>query len=152
MMEMRDAEGEMPADFDNEIHKWSLECIGRVALDVRLGCLDANLPETSEPLKIINAAKFALRNIAVLELKFPFWRYFPTPIWTKYVNNMDYFVEICMKYINEAMDRLETKKDKNEYELSLIERILINEPNPRTAAILALDLILVGIDTVIYKT
>lgn len=26
MVEMKDSKGEMPADFDNEIHKWSLEC------------------------------------------------------------------------------------------------------------------------------
>jgi hypothetical protein len=26
MCEMRDHRDEMPADFDNEIHKWSLEC------------------------------------------------------------------------------------------------------------------------------
>ncbi|GLV35346.1 Cytochrome P450 301a1 [Carabus blaptoides fortunei] len=148
MLEMKDENDEMPADFDNEIHKWSLECIGRVALDVRLGCLDPNLAVNSEPQKIINAAKYALRNVAILELKFPFWRYIPTPLWTKYVNNMDYFVEVCMKYINQAMERLKTKDVKDETELSLIERILASEPNPRTAAILALDLILVGIDTI----
>lgn len=66
--------------------------IGRVALDVRLGCLSPNSTST-EPQRIIDAAKFALRNVAVLELKAPYWRYFPTPLWTKYVNNMNFFVE-----------------------------------------------------------
>lgn len=65
-----------------------------MALDTRLGCLDPNLPADSEPQKIIDAAKFALRNVAVLELKFPFWRYIPViPLWTHYVKNMDYFIE-----------------------------------------------------------
>lgn len=45
--------------------------IGRVSLDVRLGCLDQNLTSDSEPQKIIDAAKYALRNVAILELKFP---------------------------------------------------------------------------------
>nr|WCC58038.1 cytochrome P450 [Pharsalia antennata] len=148
MLEMKDENEEMPADFDNEIHKWSLECIGRVSLDVRLGCLDPNLPPDSEPQKIIDAAKYALRNIAILELRFPFWRYFPTTIWTKYVKNMDYFIEICMKHIDAAMERLKTKTVLDEKELSLVERILANEPDPKTAYILALDLILVGIDTI----
>nr|QZM07456.1 cytochrome P450 monooxygenase CYP301A1 [Lasioderma serricorne] len=148
MMEMKDENDEMPADFDNEIHKWSLECIGRVALDVRLGCLDANLTPDSEPQKIIDAAKYALRNVAVLELKFPFWRYFPTPIWSNYVNNMNYFIKICTKYIDAAMERLKTKKVEDEKELSLIERILTSETNPKIAYIFALDLILVGIDTI----
>lgn len=67
--------------------------IGRVALDVRLGCLDDELTPESEPQKIIDAAKFALRNVAELELKAPYWRYIPTPLWSRYVRNMDFFVE-----------------------------------------------------------
>lgn len=55
---------------------------------------------------------------------------------------------ICMKHIDAAMERLKTKTVQNEKELSLVERILASEPNPKTAYILALDLILVGIDTV----
>ncbi|XP_044254761.1 probable cytochrome P450 301a1, mitochondrial [Tribolium madens] len=148
MMEMKNEDNEMPSDFDNEIHKWALECIGRVSLDARLGCLDPNLPPDSEPQKIIEAAKYALRNVAILELKFPFWRYFPTSLWTRYVQNMDYFVEICMKHIDAAMERLKSKTVLDEKDLSLVERILANEPDPKTAYILALDLILVGIDTI----
>ncbi|XP_054265135.1 probable cytochrome P450 301a1, mitochondrial [Macrosteles quadrilineatus] len=146
MQEMKDDRNEMPADFDNEIHKWSLECIGRVALDVRLGCLDPQLSPDSEPQKIINAAKYALRNVAILELKMPFWRYIPTPLWSRYVNNMDYFIEICMKYIDSAVERLKSKEASSD--LSLLERILVSEPDPKTAYVLALDLILVGIDTI----
>lgn len=26
MVEMRDSNCELPSDFDNEVHKWSLEC------------------------------------------------------------------------------------------------------------------------------
>jgi len=54
-----------------------------------------------------------------------------------------------MKYIDDAMLRLKNKSQSvNESELSLVERILANEPDPKTAYVLALDLILVGIDTV----
>lgn len=60
-----------------------------------------------------------------------------------------YFNRICMKYIDDAMLRLKNKSQStNESELSLVERILANESDPKTAYILALDLILVGIDTV----
>lgn len=54
-----------------------------------------------------------------------------------------------MKYIDDAMLRLKNKPQSlNESELSLVERILANESDPKTAYVLALDLILVGIDTV----
>lgn len=58
------------------------------------------------------------------------------------------FCRVCMKYISQAIERLKTKDSKNEKELSLVERILANNPDPKVACILALDLILVGIDTV----
>ncbi|XP_034244416.1 probable cytochrome P450 301a1, mitochondrial, partial [Thrips palmi] len=153
MQDMRDENGEMPKDFDNEIHKWSLECIGRVALDTRLGCLDPDLPADSEPQKIIDAAKFALRNVAVLELKFPFWRYIPViPLWTHYVKNMNYFIEVCTKHIDRAMERLEQKQAAQgasaDGDLSVVERILAEQPDRKLAYVLALDLILVGIDTI----
>lgn len=167
---MLDENQELPDDFDNEIHKWSLECkntilcfvwhiiywksiigIGRVALDTRLGCLEPNLQPNSEPQQIINAAKYALRNVATLELKFPFWRYIPTPLWSRYVNNMNYFVEICMKYIQESTRRLkaQTPAERNASgEPSLLEKILTSEKDEKIACVMALDLILVGIDTV----
>ena len=53
-----------------------------------------------------------------------------------------------MKYISQALERLKEKDPKGDQELSLIERILTNEPDPKTACIFALDLIFVGIDTV----
>lgn len=56
-----------------------------------------------------------------------------------------------MKHIDAAMVRLKEKKSVNENDLSLIERVLASENNPKTAYILALDLILVGIDTVSKK-
>lgn len=54
-----------------------------------------------------------------------------------------------MKYIDAAVERLKKKKSVNESDLSLVERILAKESNPKIAYVLALDLILVGIDTVI---
>lgn len=152
--QMLDANNELPADFDNEIHKWSLECIGRVALDTRLGCLEPNLAPDSEPQQLINAAKYALRNVATLELKLPFWRYIPTPLWSRYVSNMNFFVEICSKYIQESTRRLRerTPAERTAGEPSLLEKVLTTEKDEKIAAIMALDLILVGIDTVRVST
>lgn len=56
-----------------------------------------------------------------------------------------------MKYIDQAMERLKSKNVSSNDDLSLIERILSSESDPNLACILALDLILVGIDTVSTK-
>ncbi|KAH8401809.1 hypothetical protein KR009_008044 [Drosophila setifemur] len=144
-----DGNQELPEDFDNEIHKWSLECIGRVALDTRLGCLESNLTPDSEPQQIIDAAKYALRNVATLELKAPYWRYVPTPLWTRYVKNMNFFVGVCMKYIKSATERLKTQDSSlRDGEPSLVEKVIMSEKDDKIATIMALDLILVGIDTI----
>jgi len=52
-----------------------------------------------------------------------------------------------MKYIDAAIVRLKNKEAVNESDLSLVERILAKETDPKIAYIFALDLILVGIDT-----
>lgn len=55
-----------------------------------------------------------------------------------------------MKYITQTMKQMETKNFNNEQEqnISIVERILLKTGNPKLAAVLALDLLLVGVDTV----
>lgn len=55
-----------------------------------------------------------------------------------------------MKYIEETMQGMSNKDYVNvkEEDVSIVERILIKTGNPKLAAVLALDLMLVGVDTV----
>lgn len=55
-----------------------------------------------------------------------------------------------MKYISQTMEKMEAKNFENEPEqnISIVERILLKTGNPKLAAVLALDLLLVGVDTV----
>ncbi|KAF7378859.1 hypothetical protein HZH66_015093 [Vespula vulgaris] len=135
---------EVPDDFLNEIHKWSLESIARVALDVRLGCLENNA--NVETQELINAVTIFFKNVGVLELKIPFWRIFNTPTWKKYVNALDTIVRITSKYTDSALTNWKNTSNFTK-ELSLLERVLALEGNSKLATILALDLFLVGIDT-----
>lgn len=54
---------------------------------------------------------------------------------------------VCTKHIDRAMERLAQKAD-GDGELSVVERILAEQTDRKLAYVLALDLILVGIDTV----
>lgn len=57
-----------------------------------------------------------------------------------------------MKYIEEAMLKIdENNLERPEHDISLVERILRKTQNPKIAAVLALDLLLVGIDTVSFR-
>lgn len=54
-----------------------------------------------------------------------------------------------MKHINIAIENMNNSNAvKDEENLSIIERIMEKTGNPKIAAVLALDLFLVGVDTV----
>lgn len=55
---------------------------------------------------------------------------------------------ICSKYIDMALENLSKKTITSDGDLSLLERVLKEEKNTKIACIMALDMILVGIDTV----
>ncbi|XP_029174794.1 probable cytochrome P450 49a1 isoform X1 [Nylanderia fulva] len=141
---IRDGKHEVPNDFLNEMHKWSLESIARVALDVRLGCLDDNAD--AETQKLIDSLITFFKNVPVLELKIPFWKIFNTPTWQQYVNALDTIVSTISKYTAAALSRAKNNVDSDK-ELSLLERVLALEGDTKVASILALDLFLVGVDT-----
>jgi hypothetical protein len=54
-----------------------------------------------------------------------------------------------MKQIEEAIDRLSREeRERSEEDMSIVQKILRKTSNPKMAAVLALDLLLVGVDTV----
>lgn len=57
-----------------------------------------------------------------------------------------------MKHITETMKKVEANpiENRKEHDISIVERILKKTGNPKVAAVLALDLLLVGVDTVSF--
>jgi hypothetical protein len=53
-----------------------------------------------------------------------------------------------MKHINKAMERLKAMPEDSDRELTVLEKLLIRDPDPRTAVVMALDMMAVGVDTV----
>uniref|UniRef100_A0A1B6CMB7 Cytochrome P450 n=1 Tax=Clastoptera arizonana TaxID=38151 RepID=A0A1B6CMB7_9HEMI len=147
--QLRNADDEVPNDFLNEIHKWSLESIARIALDTRLGCLSDTSALKRETQDLIDAVNTFFSNVGELELKIPFWRLYPTPTWKKYVKALDTITKITMKHINIAIQKSKEKHEKEcSEQSSLLERVIALDPNnTHIACILALDMFLVGIDT-----
>ncbi|KAH8394653.1 hypothetical protein KR222_000876 [Zaprionus bogoriensis] len=147
--EMRNEQDELPDNFLHELYKWALESVGRVSLDTRLGCLK---PEGStEAQQIIEAINTFFWAVPELELRMPLWRVFPTKAYRSFVRALDQFSAICMKNIGQTMDKadkdLASEIPKDEADISIVERIVRKTGNRKLAAILALDLFLVGVDT-----
>ena len=64
-----------------------------IALDTRLGCLDANLAPDSEPQKMIDCTQILFDSLYKLETRFPVWKYVSSPTWRKFVKAGDVCVE-----------------------------------------------------------
>ena len=67
----------------------------------------------------------------------------------------DYILEIrCifdsfyMKHINQAMERLKAMPEDSDRELTVLEKLLIRDPDTKTAVVMALDMMGAGVDTV----
>ncbi|KAF5296713.1 hypothetical protein FQA39_LY12413 [Lamprigera yunnana] len=149
MEESLDCNQELPDKFLYEIYKWALESVARVALDTRLGCLDANLDKNSESQHIINSINTFFRNVVEVELKMPIWKIYKNKAFKKYIGALEDFRILCMKHITQSMQNISssTVENKKEEDISIIERILEKTGNTKIAAVLALDLMLVGVDT-----
>uniref|UniRef100_A0A182LWL8 Cytochrome P450 n=1 Tax=Anopheles culicifacies TaxID=139723 RepID=A0A182LWL8_9DIPT len=146
IQEMRDENNELPGDFLHELYKWALESIGRVALDTRLGCVSRDGNDESK--RIINSINTFFWTVAEVELRMPIWRIYETTAYKNYIGALDTFRELCMRHINIAMEKMNSSTEqKSEECISLVERILQKTNNPKIAAVLALDLIMVGVDT-----
>jgi hypothetical protein len=64
-----------------------------IALDARLGCLDANLAPDSEPQKMIDSVQVQFESLPKLEFGIPIWKYVSSPSWRKFVKATDVFAE-----------------------------------------------------------
>ncbi|CAG9860317.1 unnamed protein product [Phyllotreta striolata] len=149
MEDMLDENRELPDNFLSEIYKWALESVARVSLNKRLGCLEPNLPVDSESQKIINSINTFFWNVAEVELKFPVWRFYKNKAFRKYIGALENFRTLCLKYITQCIEEMKSKSYEHmrDQDISILEQILMKTGNTKLAAVLALDLFLVGVDT-----
>ncbi|KAF5295462.1 hypothetical protein FQR65_LT10450 [Abscondita terminalis] len=144
MEESLNEKQELPDSFLYEIYKWA--CC-QSSLDTRLGCLDTSLPENSESQKIISSINTFFWNVAEVELKMPIWKIYETRSFKKYIAALEDFRILCMKHITNALENVSEVCNKKEEDVSIVERIFEKTRNSKVAAVLALDLMLVGVDT-----
>lgn len=138
--QIRDENMETPDDFLNEIHKWSLESLGLIALDTRLGCFEAC--EGSESQRLIDAVKTFFLCVGELELRAPWWRLYPTAMFRRYVAALDTILSVTLRHVDKALEEIKLNGSSK----SLLQD-LVTAAGARVAAVAALDMFLVGIDT-----
>ena len=58
------------------------------------------------------------------------------------------FDRYSMKHINQTMERLKAMPEDSDRELTVLEKLLIRDPDPKTAVVMAMDMMGAGVDTV----
>ncbi|XP_045611065.1 probable cytochrome P450 49a1 [Procambarus clarkii] len=140
--------GEMPSDFQNELYKFALESVASVALNRRLGCLDPNIAEDSEPMKMIKLVNVLFHSLNDAEFSAHLWKVFPTPSFKRLKNSHQEFLEIADRNIRETETELLAKPAGEGQEVTLMEALLLKPGLTRKDVVtLILDMLFAGIDT-----
>lgn len=97
-------------------------------MGTRLGCLKENDADAKEIIKNIHGF---FHSVPELELSAPLWRLYSTPAYKNYINALDSFRSLCLKRLTDKGVCADIARKYGE----------------KVATILALDLLLVGVDT-----
>lgn len=141
---------EVGGDFLDDLYKWALESVSCLALNTRLGCLEANLPEESEQMQIIRAVSDIFSTSMYLDNGLHFWKLFPTPKLKQFQHGYYTFKDLCSVYIHEALEDIRAKQGnakKDDEDPTLLEMFFERGCDEATATVMALDMMFAGIDT-----
>lgn len=106
----------------------SISAVGAWALGTRLGCLTDDDKEAKEIIRCIHGF---FHSVPELELSAPVWRLCSTPAYKTYIEALDAFRSLCLRRLT----------DKG------VCAQIAAKSGEKVATILALDLLLVGVDT-----
>lgn len=143
---MRDANMEMPADFWDKLNEWSLESIGLISLDSRLGIL--NDQSASEQGKKLNVIIKEIFNLSYQYDILPsIWKWYKTPGFKKAMRVYEEGAEIILNYVHRARETLKNRPrtDENPDHEGVLEKLL--KIDEGVAVVMAADMIGAGVDT-----
>ncbi|XP_067001958.2 probable cytochrome P450 12a5, mitochondrial [Anabrus simplex] len=147
MKDLRNKNGQLPDDFMDYFFRWAFESISLVALDTRLGSLQLNNKPDSETEKLIKAAQLVFRAMFTLDIPPYLSPSEREKLWNEMVECMDYFNEVVSKYIKQSQDRIMQRSPDAQKDLSVLETLLVRNENPMYAIVMALDMMLAGVDS-----
>ncbi|XP_073823702.1 cytochrome P450 CYP12A2-like [Musca autumnalis] len=140
---------EVPATFEEELNRWTLESVSVVALDKQLGLLTEQLNDPKAN-QIFDSLTQFFKLIFKIEFQPSIWKFVRTPTYKKLIKTMDTIQDTIEIYIQEAIDCMEAEKkagvpEKPESEQSVLEKLL--KVDKKIAQVMAMDMLMAGVDT-----
>ena len=140
---------EVPANFEEEINRWTLDSVSVVAFDKQLGILNENR-ESPLAKELFTKLREFFTLSAQLEFSPSLWKLFPTPSFKRMMNVLDSLQNVTLDLINQSKERLEKEQQmgisRPESEQSVLEKLL--KIDPKIATVMAMDMLIAGVDTV----
>ncbi|XP_055847822.1 cytochrome P450 CYP12A2-like [Episyrphus balteatus] len=146
--EIRDPETlEMPATFEDELNRLTFESIAVVALNQQIGLIRKDRDNVVAK-RLFKVLRNFFNLVLMLDMNPSIWKIVKTPKFNEMMKNYDEMYEIIMKYINEALARIENNtsvSSESDEEKSVLEKLL--KIDKKIAIVMALDLLMAGVDT-----
>lgn len=146
---LRNDENMITENISDELNKWSVESICLIALGTRLGILKKG---NDNPLiKRLIEANIEIFHLGFeLDIKPSLWKFYPTRNFKKIMKAYADQTRISEHYIQQALVRFKTKKNADDTDLSILEKLLAIDH--KAAVVMAGDMMLAGVDTVTHTT
>uniref|UniRef100_A0A1I8NZB8 Cytochrome P450 n=1 Tax=Stomoxys calcitrans TaxID=35570 RepID=A0A1I8NZB8_STOCA len=133
---------EVPHDFLQEIKRLAFESVAIIALDKELGLVrhEDSLPEAQDLFHNMHSFTTAFYDLGI---KPSIYRYIKTPTFKRFENSMEFITNICRKYVDETLQRIEQRGEKSG-ERSVLEKLV--KIDRKIATIMAVDILLFGVE------
>lgn len=136
---------EMPATFEDEINRLTFESIAVVALNQEIGLIRKNR-NSEVATKLFQGLRNFFDLVLELDINPSLWKIVKTPNFKKMMANYDVMYDVSMKYINLALESIKNEKhERAEEDKSVLEKLITIDK--RIAIVMALDLLMAGVDT-----
>ncbi|XP_065358585.1 probable cytochrome P450 12c1, mitochondrial [Calliphora vicina] len=133
---------EVPGTFIKDINRLSFESVAVVALDKEMGLIRST-SITPEAKELFENLQMFTRAFYDLGIKPSIYKYIKTPTYKRFEKCMDNMFDICLKFTNEAIQRLE-KQGANAEGNSVLEKLL--KIDRKIAMIMAIDMLIGGVE------
>ncbi|XP_050322357.1 probable cytochrome P450 12b2, mitochondrial [Bactrocera neohumeralis] len=134
--------GKLTTDFTEEIKMWAFESVAVVALNTRLGLLARDKPDANV-LKIVDGMNTFFDKANTYDVSPSFWKYVETPGFKELMKAYDDVTDATKFYIEKAMEKF--KNEQNDEARSVLEKLY--RINKNVAVVMAIDMLMAGLDT-----
>lgn len=90
--------------------------------------------------------KIMIELLYKLDIMPSIWKFYSTPNFVKLMETFDYLTNTVMKHVDASVQRLQAQSTTADHEMGVLEKLLKIDRD--VALIMALDMLLAGVDTV----